>query len=74
MAYTIRITETSPQALSIINMLKTLALDYSFWQISEDENSKGLTIEQEKELNSRYEYVLKNPKDGKTWEEFEKSL
>ncbi len=73
MTYTIKITETSPQALSIINMLKALSLDYSFLQIIEDDNSE-LTIEQEKELESRYKYVLKNPQVGKTWEELEKSL
>ncbi len=33
-----------------------------------------LPIEQEEELESRYEYVLKNPNVGKTWDEFEKSL
>lgn len=34
----------------------------------------GLTIEQVKELDRRYEYVLKHPDEGKTWEEIEKAL
>ncbi len=74
MSYTIKITENTPQSLSIVNMLKALAVDYKFLQIFEDENISELTSEQEKELDSRYEYVIKNPEVGKTWEEFEKSL
>lgn len=72
MKYTISISNTGPQALSIINMLKALAKDYDFLQITEDSNA--LTPEQEKELNRRYKYVKENPMVGKTWEEFEKSL
>ncbi len=34
----------------------------------------GLTTEQVKELDRRYEYVLKHPDEGKTWEEIEKAL
>ncbi len=55
-------------------MLKTLALDYNFLQISEDENSSDMSVEHEHELESRYEFVKKNPTLGKTWGEFEKSL
>ena len=72
MTYTIRISDTSPQATSIINMLRTLAKDYDFLHITEDANA--LSAEQEKELNRRHRYVKKNPTVGKTWEEFEKSL
>jgi len=74
MSYTIKITKNTPQSLSIVNMLKALAKDYDFLQIREDEVSSELTAEQEKELESRYNYVKKNPTEGKTWEEFEKSL
>jgi len=74
MSYTIKITENTPQSLSIVNMLKALAVDYNFLQIFEDENISELTFEQEKELDSRYEYVMKNPEVGKSWDEFEKSL
>ncbi len=72
MAYTIKISDTSPQAMSIINMLKALAKDYDFLHITED--SSSITKEQDKELDRRYSYVTKNPTDGKSWEEFEKML
>ena len=44
-------------------MLKALSLDYDFLQIYEDNEiaDTNLTSEQKKELDSRYEYVLKNP-------------
>lgn len=72
MEYTIRISDKSPQAKSIINMLESLAKEYDFLQIYE--NACSLTEEQEKELNRRHRYVKKNPDIGKTWEEFEKNL
>jgi glutaredoxin-related protein len=72
MTYTIKISDTSPQAISIINMLRTLARDYDFLQITEDSNA--LTAEQDRELSRRHKYVKKNPTVGKTWEEIEKSL
>lgn len=70
--YTIKISDSSPQATSIINMLRALAQDYDFLQIIEDPPT--LTPDQEKELNRRLEYLNKNPAVGKTWEEFEKDL
>lgn len=72
MTYTIKISDTSPQAISIINMLRTLAKDYDFLQITEDSNA--LTAEQDRELSRRHKYVKRNPTVGKTWEEIEKSL
>ena len=33
-----------------------------------------LTSEQEKELDSRYDYVINNPSEGKTWDEIEQIL
>jgi hypothetical protein len=74
MNFTIKITENTPQSLSIINMLKALAVDYSFLQIVEDDISTELTTEQLNELDSRYEYVLKNPKVGKPWNEVKQNL
>ncbi len=67
MSFTIKITENTPQSLSIVNMLKALAVDYKFLQIEEDDISSELTLEQNKELDSRYEYVLQNPTVGKPW-------
>ncbi|MEA2043066.1 MAG: hypothetical protein U9N85_11015 [Bacteroidota bacterium] len=74
MSFTIKITENTPQSLSIVNMLKALAIDYKFLQILEDDFSSELTPEQEKELDSRYEYVLKNPTVGKSWYEVKQNL
>ncbi len=72
MTYVIKISDKSPQAMSIINLLKTLAQDYDFLNITEDINT--LTNVQEKELDRRHKYVKDNPTIGKTWEMFEKSL
>ena len=72
MAYIIKISDTSPQALSIVNMLKTLAKDYDFLQVTEEPLS--LTAEEDKELSRRYKHVLENPSEGKTWDEFQKTL
>jgi hypothetical protein len=74
MSFTIKITEKTPQSLSIVNMLKALALDYNFLQILEDDFSSALTPEQEKELESRHEYVIKNPTIGKSWDEVKQNL
>ena len=77
MTYTIKINQTGPQAQSIIEMLKALAKDYDFLQIYEEpefDTSNPLTTEQKKELDSRTDYVMKNPTDGKSWEEVEKDL
>ena len=77
MTYTIKINQTGPQAQSIIEMLKALAKDYDFLQIYEEPEfniSNSLTPEQEKELDSRADYVMKNPTDGKSWKEVEKDL
>ena len=76
MIYTVEIDQTSKQALSIINMLKALSLDYNFLKIYEKnkETDTNLTLEQEQELDSRYKQVLQNPTIGKTWEEVEQNL
>lgn len=55
-------------------MLKALAVDYPFLQIYEDDAYPELTEEQQKELERRYEYVLKNPSEGKSWEEVKRNL
>jgi len=63
LTFTVKIDQASRQTQSIINMLKALSLDYDFLQIYEDNEiaDTNLTSEQKKELDSRYEYVLKNP-------------
>ncbi|MBN1252630.1 MAG: hypothetical protein JXR51_13600 [Bacteroidales bacterium] len=73
MIYTIKIDSSSKQAKSIIEFLNTLASDYDFIQI-EEENSTELSAEQEEELDKRYGLYLKNPNIGKTWEETKANL
>ena len=75
MIYTIKIDQTSQQAQSVVNMLKALSI-YDFLQIYENNEieNTSLTSEQEKELDSRYEYVLKNPTVGKPWNEVKQNL
>lgn len=75
MIYTVPIDTKNIQALSIIDMLKALAVDYDFLKIEAIEQSKtDLTVEQEEELDSRYEYVIKNPTVGKPWSEVKQNL
>lgn len=76
MIYTVTINQTNRQAQSIIDMLIALSKDYDFLQIHENTETAdtNLTPEQEKELDSRYEYVLKNPTVGKPWNEVKQNL
>ena len=39
-----------------------------------NKTTNKLTSEQEKELDNRYDYVLNNPSEGKTWDKIEKIL
>ena len=72
MNYTIKINDNNPKASSIINMLKELANDYQFLNICEEDSE--LSEVMEKELESRYKYVIKNPDVGKSWEEVKNNL
>lgn len=75
MTYTIKITETNPKAINVINMLKMLALDYDFVQIYEDDNNLDfMTEEQKNEFDNRYDYTINNMNEGKTWNEIEQKL
>ncbi len=75
MSYTIKITETNPKAISIINMLKMLAMDYDFVQIfEENDNIDFMTEEQKTEFDKRYNYTINNMSEGKTWNEIEQKL
>ena len=53
-------------------MLKQLAKDYSFLNIQKIEENTDENIA--KELESRYQYVLENPENGKSWEEVKNKL
>ena len=72
MDYTIKISDTSPKAKSIINMLKELSEDYSFLTVSEDTHEVEENIL--RELDARYEYMKKHPEDGESWETVKKDL
>jgi len=72
MNYTIKIAENDMESRKIISMIKELAGDSPFVSIYEDET--GLSSEMEKELETRYKQVLKNPTDGKSWDEVKTDL
>jgi len=72
MNYTIKIAENDKESRKIITMIKELAGDSPFVSIYEDET--GLSSEMEKELDMRYKQVLKNPTDGKSWDEVKTDL
>jgi len=72
MNYTIKIAENDKESRKIITMIKELAGDSPFVSIYEDET--GLSSEMEKELDMRYKQVLKNPIDGKSWDEVKTDL
>jgi hypothetical protein len=77
MIYTITIEDSTQPAISLINLIKTLANDYSFIRVEETDTDSAdllLTQEQEMELDRRYAYVLQHPEEGKTWEEVERKL
>jgi len=72
MNYTIKIAENDKDSRKIITMIKELAGDSPFVSIYEDET--GLSSEMEKELETRYKQVLKNPTEGKSWDEVKSGL
>jgi len=72
MNYTIKIAENDKESRKIISMIKELAGDSPFVSIYEDET--GLSSEMEKELETRYKQVLKNPTEGKSWDEVKTDL
>lgn len=76
MIYTFQITDGSPQSDSIINLLLSLSKDYDFLKnLSTRENvDYELTPEQENELDLRYQNFIKNPRNGKPWNEIRQNL
>ena len=72
MNYTIKIAENDKESKKIITMIKELAGDSPFVSIYEDET--GLSSVTEKELEMRYQQVLKNSTDGKSWDEVKADL
>lgn len=72
MHYTVNIDDTEPMAQSIINMLKELAKEHSFLDISISQSQIQDNIIEE--LEARYEHVLNNPEEGDSWENVKKRL
>jgi len=74
MEYLVKIKDNSIQAKNIINLLKSLAEDYDFLEIiNNEENDFAISREQEEELKRRLAYSIANPNDGISWKEMEKS-
>lgn len=74
MIYTFQISDNTPQSQSIINMLLALSNDYSFLQLITKHTDNELTPEQEEELDVRYHEFIRNPNNGKTWNEVKDNL
>ncbi|HEY4786080.1 MAG TPA: hypothetical protein VIH57_08520 [Bacteroidales bacterium] len=75
MTYTVRISGNSPQALSIINMLKAFQEEFDYIDITEesmDYTDKELSPEFLEELEKRAEYMENHPDEGKSWDEIKK--
>ena len=75
MTYTVRISGSSPQALSIINMLKAFQEEFDYIDISEEnEDYKNNEFSPEflEELDKRAEYMENHPNEGKSWDEVKK--
>jgi hypothetical protein len=77
MTYTFQISDVSPQSQGIINMLLALSKDYDFLKVltePDEEREYELSPEQENELDRRYKNFLKNPQNGKSWNEVKQTL
>jgi photosystem II stability/assembly factor-like uncharacterized protein len=72
MSYTIKITKNDREAGKLIEQIKELVGDSPFVSIYEDET--GLSDDLVQELESRYQQVVKNPQEGKSWEEVKNKL
>ena len=72
MNYTIKIAENDKEGEKLIAQIKELVGDNPFVSIYEEET--GLSDDMVQELERRYEQVIKNPQDGKSWEEIKKNL
>jgi len=72
MNYIIKINHNEKEAEKIIQLIKDLIGDSPYVSIYEDET--GLSDEKEQELDRRYKEVLKNPQEGKSWEEVKRGI
>lgn len=72
MNYTIRIAENEQEAGKLIKLIEELVGDSPFVSIYEVET--GLSEEMEQELDRRYKHALKNPGEGKSWNDVKAGL
>jgi hypothetical protein len=72
MNYTIKIAENNKEGEKLIMQIRELVGDNPFVSIYEEET--GLSDNLVQELERRYEQVIKNPQDGKSWEEVKNGL
>ena len=72
MNYTIKIAEHDKEGEKLIRQIKELVGDNPFVSIYEEET--GLSDNLVQELERRYEQAIKNPQDGRNWEEVKKDL
>lgn len=72
MNYTIKIAENDKEGEKLMKQIKELVGDSPFVSIYEEET--GLSDDMVQELEKRYQHVIKNPEDGKSWEDVKKDL
>jgi len=72
MSYTIKISKNDKEAGKIIEQIKEIIGDSPFVSIYEDDTE--LSDDMVKELESRYQHVIKNPEEGKSWAEVKNNL
>lgn len=72
MNYTIRIAENNKESEKLIQQIRELVGDSPFVSIYDEET--GLSDNMVQELERRYEQVIKNPEDGRSWDEVKKDL
>ncbi len=72
MNYIVKIAENNKEAEKLILQIRELIGDNPFVNIYEEET--GLSDNLVQELERRYEQAIKNPQDGRNWEEVKKDL
>ncbi len=72
MNYIVKIAENNKEGEKLIRQIKELVGDNPFVTIYEEET--GLSDNLVQELERRYEQAIKNPQEGRNWEEVKKDL
>ncbi len=72
MSYTIKISENNQESEKLLKQIKELVGDSPFVSIYQEENE--LTDAMVQELENRYQQAIKNPEEGRSWEEVKSDL